>query len=52
MQRFKSPPQAQTFLSIFGPIYEHFYPKKHLLQADNYRDQLANRFNTWAKLIA
>lgn len=38
MQRFKSPLQAQTFLSIFGPIYEHFHPNKHLLRADNYRD--------------
>ena len=52
MQRFKSPPQAQTFLSIFGPIYEHFHPKKHLLQADDYRDQLAHRFDTWAAMIA
>jgi putative transposase len=52
MQRFKSPPQAQTFLSIFGPIYEHFHPKKHHLQADDYRDQLTLRFDTWDNLIA
>jgi len=52
MQRFKSSQQAQTFLSIFGPVYEHFHPKRHLIQADAYRDQLAQRFDTWANLIA
>ena len=52
MQRFKSPPQAQTFLSIFGLIYEHFHPPKHLLQANDYRDRLAQRVDTWAALIA
>ena len=52
MQRFKSRQQAQTFLSIFGLIYEHFHPKKHLLPADIYRDQLAQRFDTWAQLVA
>jgi putative transposase len=46
MQRFKSPRQAQTFLSIFGPIYEHFHPKKHLMKAETYRNQLAQRFDT------
>ena len=52
MQHFKSPPRTQTFLSIFGPIYEHSHPKKLLMQADDYRDQLANRFGIGDALIA
>jgi putative transposase len=51
MQRFKSPQPAQTFLSIFGLIYQHFHPKKHQLPAAIYRDQLAQRFDTWAQLV-
>lgn len=36
MQRFKSPGQAQRFLSAFGSIRGHFHPKQHQL--------------TWAKI--
>jgi putative transposase len=28
MRRFKSPGQAQRFLSVFEPIREHFHPKQ------------------------
>jgi hypothetical protein len=27
MRKFKSPGQAQRFLSAFGPIRDHFHPK-------------------------
>jgi transposase-like protein len=40
MQGFKSRQQAQTFLSIFDIIDSYFHPKKHKLQADEYRRQL------------
>ena len=41
MRRFKSPEQAQRFLEAFGPIYEHFAPKRHRLGAAAYRRELA-----------
>ncbi|MBV9386136.1 MAG: IS6 family transposase [Chroococcidiopsidaceae cyanobacterium CP_BM_ER_R8_30] len=47
MQRFKSPGQAQRFLSAFGPIRDHFHPKQHELSAKRYREQLRQRFEDW-----
>ena len=37
MQRFKSPRQAQRFLSAHAMIYGHFRPQRHLMTADQYR---------------
>ena len=37
MQRFKSPEQAQDFLSAHAFIRGHFHPRRHLLAADAYR---------------
>jgi putative transposase len=37
MQRFKSTNHAQTFLSNFGPIGNHFRPRRHRLSASQYR---------------
>ncbi|WP_220200291.1 IS6 family transposase [Ktedonospora formicarum] len=36
MRRFKSPGQAQRFLSAFGLILDHFRPKRHRLTARDY----------------
>ena len=47
MRRFKSPGQAQRFLSAFGPIRDHFHPKQHLLTAQRYREHLHQRFEAW-----
>ncbi len=44
MRRFKSPGQAQRFLSAFDPIRGHFHPKQHQLSATRYREQLRQRF--------
>ncbi|MEO1288564.1 MAG: IS6 family transposase [Chloroflexota bacterium] len=52
MQRFKSPQQAQQFLSIFDILYHYFHPKRHKLKADLYRDQLDERYDTWWQLVA
>jgi putative transposase len=52
MQRFKSTQQAQLFLSIFDVFYHYFHPKKHKLQADEYRNQLDFRYDTWLQFIA
>jgi len=52
MQRFKSPKQAQDFLSVFDILYQFFHPKKHQLQADEYRNQLDGRCDVWSQLVA
>ena len=50
MQRFKSPEQAQQFLSAFGPICNHFRPGRHLLPADQYRQEMRSRFRAWREV--
>jgi putative transposase len=50
MRKFKSPGQAQRFLSAFGPIREHFHPKQHELTAPRYREQLRQRFEDWREI--
>jgi putative transposase len=47
MQRFKSAGHAQRFLSAFGPIREHFCPRRHRLRAEEYRRERARRFQVW-----
>jgi putative transposase len=47
MQGFKSPGQAQRFLSAYGPIAQHFRPRRHLLPAAQYRREMQQRFLTW-----
>ncbi|MDP9378878.1 MAG: IS6 family transposase [Chloroflexota bacterium] len=47
MQRFKSAGHAQRFLSAFGPIREHFCPRRHLLKAVDYRAERQRRFQVW-----
>ena len=47
MRRFKSPGHAQRFLSAFGPIREHFCPRRHRLKASEYRAERAHRFQVW-----
>ena len=52
MQRFKSPEQAQRFLSPFGPIYKHFKPRRHLMKATDYRSLIEDRFQVWQDVTA
>ena len=47
MKRFKSPRHAQRFLSAFSGISPHFRPRRHLLGAEEYRHEMADRFTTW-----
>ncbi len=47
MRCFKSPGHAQRFLSAFGPIREHFCPRRHRLRAQEYRRERARRFQVW-----
>jgi hypothetical protein len=50
MQGFKSAGHAQRFLSAYGPIAQHFRPRRHLLQASEYRQEMAKRFESWAEI--
>ena len=50
MQGFKSPGHAQRFLSAYGPIAQHFRPRRHLLSASAYRQEMRNRFESWAEI--
>ncbi len=50
MQRFKSAGHAQRFLSAFGPIRDHFFPRRHLLKAREYRAQRQQRFQVWNEI--
>jgi putative transposase len=48
MRRFKSPEQAQRFLSAHkGMIYGHFQPRRHLMAADQYRRSRNKAFRIW-----
>ena len=47
MQRFKSPGQAQRFLSAHGIIYSHFRPRRHLLTAQHHRRSRSAAFRIW-----
>ncbi len=47
MQRFKSPAQAQRFLSSHAMIYGYFRPQRHMMSADQYRRARANAFRVW-----
>jgi putative transposase len=50
MQRFTSPGHAQRFLSAYGPIASHFRPRRHLLPACKYRQEMAQRFHIWQEI--
>ena len=52
MQGVKSPGHAQRFLAAHGPIAQHFRPRRHLLSASAYHEEMGNRFERWAKLRA
>jgi putative transposase len=50
MQRFKSPGHAQRFLSAYGPIAQHFRPRRHLYSAPDYRQEMKKRFEVWQEI--
>ena len=49
-QGFKSPGHAQRFLSSYGLMAQHFRPRRHLLSAAAYREEMRNRFEHWAEM--
>jgi putative transposase len=52
MQGFKSPGQAQRFLSSYGPIAQHFRPRRHRFLASAYRQEMRHRFHTWQDITS
>ena len=50
MRCFKSAGHAQRFLSAFGPIREHFCPRRHRLRAEDYRRERVLRFQAWTEV--
>jgi len=50
LQRFNSPEHAQQFLAPFGPISDHFRPRRHLLPALEYHQLLQTRFTSWREV--
>jgi putative transposase len=50
MQGFKSAGHAQRFLSAYGPIAQHCRPRRHRLSASAYREEMHNRFESWAEI--
>jgi putative transposase len=49
-QQFKSPAHAQCFLAAYGPIAQHFRPRRHRLSAPAYRQEMRQRFQTWQEM--
>ena len=50
MQGLKSAGHAQRFLSAYGPMAQHFRPRRHLLSASEYRAEMRSRFESWAEI--
>ena len=51
-QRFKSPGHAQRFLPAYGPIMQHFRPRRHRFSAPAYRQEMESRFHLWQDITA
>ena len=52
MRRFKSPRQAQRFLSIHGVVQNLFRVGRHLLRSRNHRLLRSRSFEVWRKVTA
>ncbi len=50
MQGFKSPGHAQRFLAAYGPIAQHFRPRRHRLSAPAYRQEMRERSQIWDEI--
>jgi putative transposase len=50
MQGVKSPAHVQRFLAAYGPIAQHFRPRRHRFSASAYRQEMRRRFHSWQEL--
>src|SRR4029434_7331582 len=51
MQGFKSPGHAPRFLAAYGPIAQHFRPRRHRLSDQEYRQELRQRCQVWEEIM-
>jgi putative transposase len=49
---FTSSGHAQRFLSAYGPIAQHFRPRRPLLPAPIYREEMRQRFQSWQEVTS
>lgn len=47
MKGFRSAASAQRFPGAFSSISPHFRPRRHLLTARDYRQEMTERFTVW-----
>jgi len=52
IQGFKAPEHAPRFLAAYGPIAQHFRPRRHRLSAPEYRQEMGNRFRIWQDITS
>jgi hypothetical protein len=52
MRRFKSPMQAQRFLSAHAAVYKLFNLGRHLVRAEHYRNLRISAFKAWTAAAA
>jgi len=52
MRRFKSPSQAQRFLSVHAAVYNLFNLGRHLVGAAHYRNLRVSAFKNWEVVVA
>jgi putative transposase len=52
MQGFNSAGRAQRFLAAYGPIAQHFAPRRHRLSASAYRREMGQRFYAWQEIVS
>ncbi len=50
LQRFKSAEHAPQVLAPFGPLSDHFRPRRHRLPAPGYHQLRQSRFTTWREV--
>ncbi len=50
MQGLKSPGHAQRFLAAYGPVAQHFRPRRHCFSAPEYRREMRKRFQVWDEI--
>jgi len=52
MRKFKSPKQAQRFLSAHAAVYNLFNLGRHLVRADHYRNLRISAYKEWTAAMA
>ena len=50
MQECTSPGHAQRFLAAYGPMAQHFRPRRHRFAAPEYRQEMQQRFQMWGEI--